>query len=167
MTHDLTSRAVTPAVTSDGASTPVDVDAPSLTIARLARMLESVTAAELTLAQYRVLGILSTNPHRATHLASRLTVSKPTLTALIDGLAERGFVEREGADGDRRVVRLCITAAGRHALASTAAHLRRQLDDVFGRCAEPALVLAALDDLRAALDARWVEKFTTRMDVER
>jgi DNA-binding MarR family transcriptional regulator len=105
-----------------------------------------------------VLGLLSSGHERATELASKLAVTKPTLTSLIDGLVERGYVEREGADGDRRAVRLVITGAGSAAAATAGVALREVLDDVLRRCADPGGVLAALDDLRRALDARWSER---------
>ena len=88
-------------------------DLPTLTIARLCRVLENHGTSDLSLPQYRVLGLLSAGDERATQLAARLAVTKPTLTALIDGLVERGFVVRETTDGDRRAVRLSITDAGR------------------------------------------------------
>ena len=85
-------------------------------------------------------------------------MTKPTLTALVDSLVERGYVRREATDGDRRAVRLSITAAGRAALERTGAQLREVLDEVVGRCDRPEAVLAALDELRLALDARWAER---------
>ncbi|MET0323904.1 MAG: MarR family transcriptional regulator [Ilumatobacteraceae bacterium] len=133
-------------------------DLPTLTIARLSRVLENHGPSDLTLPQYRVLGLLSAGDERATKLAGRLAVTKPTLTALIDGLVERGFVVRETADGDRRAVRLSITDAGRAAAAEAGAQLREVLDDVVRRCPDPGQVLAVLDDLRQALDARWNER---------
>jgi DNA-binding MarR family transcriptional regulator len=109
-----------------------------------------------------VLGLLSGGDERATELAARLAVTKPTLTALIDGLVERGLVVRETSDGDRRAVRLSITPAGRAAASAAGASLRVVLDDVLGRCADPDAVLAALDDVRRALDARWAERVGAR-----
>ena len=100
---------------------------PTLTIARVSRLLESNTTTDLTLPQYRVLGLLSLGDERATLLAARLTVAKPTLTSLVDSLVERGYVARESSDGDRRAVRLSITAAGRAALAEAEEHLGRVL----------------------------------------
>jgi DNA-binding MarR family transcriptional regulator len=133
-------------------------DPPTLTVARLSRVLENHSGAELTMPQYRVLGLLSSGHERATELASKLAVTKPTLTSLIDGLVERGFVERGGADGDRRAVRLVITPAGSAAADAAGRAMRAVLDDVLERCADPAGVLIALDDLRLALDARWSER---------
>src|ERR1700712_1233944 len=109
-------------------------DIPTLTVARLGRLLELNSPADLTLPQYRVLGVLSSGEERASQLASRLGVAKPTLTALVDSLGERGYVVREAADGDRRAVRLSITAAGRTALRTTGVQLRVLLDEVLERC---------------------------------
>jgi DNA-binding MarR family transcriptional regulator len=139
-------------------STAAGVDEPTLTIARLHRALEHTPEAELTLAQYRVLGLLAGGDARASHLAHRLAVSKPTVTALVDSLVERGYVSREAATGDRRAVTVSITRTGRRAIARTAIALRAALDDVVNRCAEPAAVYAALDQLVAALDAWWAER---------
>src|ERR1700712_4166981 len=120
------------------------LDIPTLTVARLGRLLENNTTTDLTLPQYRVLGVLSTGEERASALAARLSVAKPTLTALVDSLVERGYVIRETADGDRRAVRLSITTAGRAALAATGLQLREVLDEVLDRCPDPAAVLAAI-----------------------
>jgi long-chain acyl-CoA synthetase len=135
-------------------------DSTVLTIARLARLLENNATADLSLPQFRVLGLLSTGDERASQLAIRLAVAKPTLTALVDSLVDRGYVTREAAPSDRRVVRLSITPAGRVALTSAEAQLREVLDDVFGRCPHPDQVLAALDEVRVALDQRSAERTT-------
>jgi DNA-binding MarR family transcriptional regulator len=133
------------------------VDGPTLTIARLGRLLENHASASLSLPQYRVLGVLASGEERATQLAARLSVAKPTLTALVDSLVERGYVARESLDGDRRGVTLSITKPGRAALHTTAASLRAALDDVLARCAHPDRVITALQELSDALDARWAE----------
>src|SRR6478736_5907993 len=137
------------------------VDSPTLTIARLARVLENHATADLSLSQYRVLGLLSSGHERAGDLAARLAVTKPTLTALVDGLVEKGYVVRETPSGDRRAVRVSITAAGRAAAEHAGAGFRAVLDDGLGHCADPGAVLHALDQLRAALDARWEARATS------
>lgn len=138
------------------------VDEPTLTIARLHRALEHTPDAELTLPQYRVLGRLSVGDERASLLARRLAVSKPTMTALIDSLVERGYVTRESASGDRRVVTLSITAAGRAAFDRTGAALRAMFDDIVERCADPGAVRSALAQLAPALDAWAEERIATK-----
>ena len=121
-------------------------------------MLENHGPGDLSLSQYRVLGLLSSGHERAGDLAARLAVTKPTLTALVDGLVERGYVVRETPAGDRRAVRVSITDAGRAAAESAGRAFRAVLDDVLRHCDDPDAVLAALDRLRAALDARWAAR---------
>jgi DNA-binding MarR family transcriptional regulator len=136
----------------------MNLDDPTLTIARLCRVLECNTAAGLTLPQYRVLGLLAGGDERATLLASRVAVAKPTLTSIVDSLFERGFVTREIPDGDRRSVRVAITDEGRAVLQTAAAHFRSTLDEVLDECADPVGVLEALTAVRHALDERWVQR---------
>src|SRR5262245_39508737 len=63
-----------------------------------------------------MLTALSEGGERSARLAERLTIRKPTVTALADGLVAAGYAERSSEPGDRRIVRLHITAAGRRAL---------------------------------------------------
>jgi DNA-binding MarR family transcriptional regulator len=67
---------------------------------------------ELTLPQYRVLGILAEGSAAASGLADRLAVRRPSITALVDGLVARGFVDRRQEDTDRRRVELRLTPEG-------------------------------------------------------
>jgi DNA-binding MarR family transcriptional regulator len=67
---------------------------------------------DLTLPQYRVLGILKEAPNAATGLADRLAVRPPSVTNIIDGLVARGLVERKHEDSDRRRIALRITDEG-------------------------------------------------------
>jgi DNA-binding MarR family transcriptional regulator len=142
-------------------------DDPTLTIARFARLLENHTTSELTLPQYRVLGLLSGGDERASRLAARLAVAKPTLTSLVDSLVERGFAAREPIDGDRRVVRLSITPTGRVALRRTESELRTVLATVLDRCADPAAVLATLVELSRALDSLWADRIAEQVAATR
>jgi DNA-binding MarR family transcriptional regulator len=136
----------------------VTADDPTLTIARLCRVLECNTTAGLTLPQYRVLGLLAGGDERASLLASRVSVAKPTLTSIVDSLFERGLVSREIPDGDRRSVRVSITDAGRTELRHAAAELRGVLDEVLLGCPDPAAVLDALSAVSHALDERWAQR---------
>ena len=86
-----------------------------LTVMRLFRALERVDTG-LTPQQYRILKLAGAGGERSARLAERLAVAKPTLTATADGLVAAGYAQREAEAGDRRVVRLCLTAAGRAAL---------------------------------------------------
>ena len=85
-------------------------------LARLNRVLESADSG-LTVPQYRMLTALSEGGERSARLAERLAIRKPTVTALADGLVAAGYARAAGEAGDRRIVRLHITDAGRAALA--------------------------------------------------
>jgi len=87
-----------------------------LGLALAARALERQLG-ELTLAQLRILSLVDADPVRAGTLAERAAMSRPTLSGLIDGLVNRGWVERHLVHGDRRGVTLRITPAGSVALA--------------------------------------------------
>jgi DNA-binding MarR family transcriptional regulator len=80
-----------------------------------ARALERVLG-DMTLAQFRVLSVVASSPERASRIAERADMSRPSLSGLLDGLAGRGWVERRVVADDRRGVRLEVTAAGHAAL---------------------------------------------------
>ena len=86
-----------------------------MALASVARILEC-SLGELTLPQFRVLALVEAYPERAGRLAAVAGVSRPSLTGVLDGLVTRGWVRRSDVDGDRRGVRLEITAEGRRAL---------------------------------------------------
>src|SRR6516164_11470782 len=90
------------------------------TLVRIARTLEHACT-DLTLPQYRLLAMVATGDRQASQLAGRLALSKPTITAVVDGLVERGLLSRSVVAGDRRAVDLTLTGAGREALEGTEA----------------------------------------------
>lgn len=135
----------------------MDLGAAALTLARLARVLEH-SCSGLTLAQYRVLATVASGGERATQLAERLALAKPTVTAVVDGLVARDLLRREQVAGDRRCVRLSLTPAGRRALAATERELTARLSALFARAEDPARAAAALSDLGAALDRLLAER---------
>lgn len=77
--------------------------------------------ADLSARQLAVLGICVEDPdgvYGPRELAPRLNVSKPVITRAADRLTDLGFMKRAGL-GDRRLVRLVPTPAGRKFWAST------------------------------------------------
>jgi DNA-binding MarR family transcriptional regulator len=66
--------------------------------------------------QYRLLVFLSEGTVAASALASWLSVSRPAITTLVDGLVARGLVDRSPVAGDRRRVDHLLTPAGVTAL---------------------------------------------------
>lgn len=106
--------------------------------ARLAKVVErSLTDLDLSLAQYRLLGNLADGPSQASTLAERLIVSRPSITALADGLVERGLVTRGGSDGDRRRVMHVLTAAGQRMLSDADDAIETRLQGLAEELSEP------------------------------
>jgi DNA-binding MarR family transcriptional regulator len=120
-------------------------------LVRVARILEHACT-ELTLPQYRLLVMVACGDQRASRLAGRLALSKPTVTAVVEGLVERGLLTRSEVSGDRRAVNLTLTDAGRRALAVTDAAMAQQLSWVLQHCDDPGLSESALLQLAGAVD---------------
>ena len=100
-------------------------------VARLARVFEKRLADEgMTLPQFRVLAFLSEGEWAASKVADWLAVSRPSVTALVDGLVDQGWVERKESPTDRRSVLHHLTDAGRQRLAEATALLAEGLDGV-------------------------------------
>ena len=80
-------------------------------VARLARSMETALGdADLSPSQYRVLAFLSEDGANAaaTALAGRMAVSKPSITALVDGLVQRGS---SSADPTRTIAAASTTSS--------------------------------------------------------
>jgi len=138
---------------------PVPKESPGLpgrAVARLAKRVElALGFAELSLPQYRVLALLAEGSAASSALASRLAVSPPSITALVDGLVARQLVERRPDSSDRRRIALVLTDKGRRVLTDADAAVGERLDDIAGYL-QPDERLRALDGLRLwhqALDA--------------
>ncbi|MGA2520024.1 MAG: MarR family transcriptional regulator [Acidimicrobiales bacterium] len=101
----------------------------------------------LTLPQYRVLGLLGEGASIPSALAERLTVRRPTITAVVDGLETRGLVERAGAAGDRRSVTHTITAKGRRVLGEADRAVDARLGAIAASLDDPELTEQALGSL--------------------
>jgi DNA-binding MarR family transcriptional regulator len=124
-------------------------------LALSARALERAAAVrDLTLAQFRVLALIAAGDERSSLLADRLAVAKPTITAVVDGLVERGYVAREAVAGDRRSIRVAVTPSGGAALMTAQEEMTDALERIFVHAREPEAVIAALVDLDDALALR-------------
>jgi long-chain acyl-CoA synthetase len=141
-----------------GSETQVDsLTEAARALVRVARMLEHA-ASDLTLPQYRLLVMVAGGDQRASKLAGRLALSKPTVTAAVDGLVERGLLIRSEVPCDRRAVDLSLTDEGRRALAATDAAISERLARVLDRCADPTLARDGLLQLSAAVEAVVAER---------
>lgn len=140
-----------------------ELTAAARSAARLSKSIEVALAdLSISLPQYRLLAFLSGGPERASALAEWLSVSPPSLTALVDGAVSRGLVERVAVQDDRRAVRHVMTDAGLDTLAEADAAVVARLASLLGHLSPAqartaaeglALVGHALDAARAAKDA--------------
>ena len=86
-------------------------------------------------------------------LADALAIARPTLTRALDGLEDKGFIERRGRDGDGREQAVHPTAAAeaiRGALNEASGKVTARLKRVLGAGTFDDVV-AALREVRAAL----------------
>ncbi len=119
-----------------------------LTVLRISRVMERIDAG-VSPQQYRMLKLIGAGGERSARLAEKLAVARPTLTSTADSLVASGLAIRQAEEGDRRVVRLCLTPAGQavvqRADEAYAAWFRSLLDHT-GRGAEILADLQLLDD---------------------
>jgi DNA-binding MarR family transcriptional regulator len=119
---------------------------------RLFRALERLDTG-LTPQQYRILRLAGAGGQRSARLAERLAVARPTLTATADGLVAAGYLQRRAEPGDRRVVRLCLTPAGRAALGTAEAAYAGWMSGLLADSGDPA-AMGSLLALESVLDER-------------
>jgi DNA-binding MarR family transcriptional regulator len=134
-----------------------------LTLIWVARELERACA-DLTLPQYRLLALIVRGEERASSLAGRLALARPTVSAAVETLVANGMVERTSVDGDRRAVRLTITPAGCSALELAEHAMRDKLDALLADVRDPSVVEDALDQLAGALAAQGERTRSKRTD---
>lgn len=70
----------------------------------------------LSLPQFQLIEPLTERPRKVKELAAAAGISAPTATRTLDGLAEKGLVQRHASDEDRRCVLVALTDDGRDAL---------------------------------------------------
>jgi DNA-binding MarR family transcriptional regulator len=112
---DMTSPEVTaaPAHAADDELVDMVLAASRALVAVAARSL-AAAGDEVTLPQYRALVVLAARgPQGTAELAAALTVNPSTATRMCDRLVRKGLVRRHRQAGDRRAVRIALTATGR------------------------------------------------------
>jgi DNA-binding MarR family transcriptional regulator len=130
-------------------------------LARLARALER-SSGDLNLAHYRVLSAIADGDERASRVADRLALGKPTVSAAVESLCRRGLLSREDAADDRRAATLSLTVDGRAALAEVEAVMIGRIDDLLGRTRDGAQIVESLGQLGEALDEVAAERAAER-----
>ena len=103
-------------------------------LAKLARVAEQACQSTgISLPQYRLLAEIANGPRRASVLATRLAVSRPTLTSLVDGLEGSGYMVRVPVPTDRRGIEMRPTDKGLTAVARAEAALARRMEGLTDR----------------------------------
>ena len=132
-------------------------------LARLSRVLERGTG-ELSLAHYRVLAAVADGHERASRVATRLALGKPTISASVDALCRRGLLVRDAAE-DQRAATLRVTPAGSAVLAEVDTALVARLDAILAELPDQSSArdaLTALAALGPALDTLADARLATR-----
>jgi DNA-binding MarR family transcriptional regulator len=90
--------------------------------------LRSNRALDVSVPQFRVLSFIRRNPQTSlTDLADYIGLTLPSISKMVDGLVERGWVSRVECAADRRKVTLTLTAAGETMLAASNARTQERL----------------------------------------
>jgi DNA-binding MarR family transcriptional regulator len=86
---------------------------------------------DLSMAQYRTLLYLLGGSRRAGELAAANAVTKPTVSSMINGLRQQGWVtDAVDETGDGRVTRVELTAAGRDRLGRFETELADRMEEL-------------------------------------
>lgn len=110
-------------------------------------------AADVTLVQYRSLVVLAARgPQSMAALAEALSVTPPTASRLCDRLVRKGLVRRRGDTGDRRQVRVGLTAAGRQLVDDVTERRRAEIGRLLD-AVSPEAQQAMLEGLRQLAEA--------------
>jgi DNA-binding MarR family transcriptional regulator len=150
-------------VTVEQLEPPARVHNPGRTAAWLAKQVEiGLATVDLSLSQYRILGILAEGSEMSSSLAERLAVRPPSVTAVIDGLVTRGWVDRTHNEHDRRRISLGITSEGAAVLASADRAVNERLEQIAGGLPSARSSTRALDDLSLWHQALMIHRASRR-----
>jgi DNA-binding MarR family transcriptional regulator len=120
-------------------------------LARLSRLLERASS-ELSLANYRVLAAIGSGDERASRVGRKLALGKPTVSATVESLCQRGLVSRGSVGGDQRAVALTLTDLGRETLDRVERAMVERVGELCQLAPDPARLRQALSWLGPALD---------------
>jgi DNA-binding MarR family transcriptional regulator len=135
-------------------------------LARVSRVLERASG-DLHLAHYRVLAAVAAGDERASHVAARLALGKPAVSAAVDSLVQRGLVVRTGVTTDQRAAALSLTNEGEAVLKRAETAMVERINLICARTPDIARVLESLAWLGAALDEASADRLTRDRAVPR
>jgi DNA-binding MarR family transcriptional regulator len=126
-------------------------------LARASRLLERASG-ELNLAHYRVLSAIASGDERASRIAARLALGKPTVSAAVEALSQRGLLERYELASDQRVDTLQLTPEGAAVLSRVETAMQAWLADICARTPDADQVVQALAWMGEAIDEARAER---------
>jgi DNA-binding MarR family transcriptional regulator len=124
-------------------------------LSRLSRIVERASDS-LSPADYRVMSAIVGGEARASRLASRLSLGKPTISSSVDSLSRRGLILKSGVEGDNRAVELSLSAEGAELFDRMEARMTRQLELLCERAPDGERIIAALASLGDVIEASMV-----------
>jgi DNA-binding MarR family transcriptional regulator len=127
-------------------------------LARASRLLERAPG-EINLAHYRVLAAIAAGDERASRIALKLALGKPTVSASVESLCKRGLLARAGVQGDQRAAALQLTPEGKSVLKSMETAMAAWLDEVCARTPAPGQTLQSLVWLGEAIEQMAAERY--------
>ncbi|HET8990515.1 MAG TPA: MarR family transcriptional regulator [Acidimicrobiales bacterium] len=136
-------------------------------VAIAARSLADV-ADEVTLPQYRALVVLaSRGPQNVAGLAGHLGVTPATATRMCDRLVRKRLITRAHERGDRRSVRVALSARGRDLVDEVSERRRREIRELLGSLSSGARgeLVRALGRLRDAAGEVPEQSWSTGWDL--
>ncbi len=98
-------------------------------------------------------------------LAKKLAISPPSVTVVVDGLVQRGAIERTPSSEDRRRISLAITDVGRSLLDRAEESISERFGAIAACLDDPAdaaAALGALDLWAEALDNFRLQRLALR-----
>ncbi len=131
-------------------------------MARASSLMERASS-ELSLTHYRVLSAISSGDERASRIASRLALGKPTISAAVNSMCERGLLVRMDVEGDLRAIDLRLTSKGERLLERVEAEMIRRVEHVSSKAPDPHAMLDSLVELGLAIE----EVFAARAESSR
>lgn len=120
-------------------------------MSRLSRIVERASD-ELSFADYRVMSAIAEGEARASRLASRLLLGKPTISSTVDSLSRRGLIVKSTVEGDNRAVELTLSAEGAELFERMEARMVRQLELLVERTPDPPVVVRSLVQLGTVIE---------------
>lgn len=130
-------------------------------LARASRIMERASG-ELSLAHYRVLAAIASGDERASRIAARLALGKPTISASVESLCQRGLLTR-GVEVDQRVAVLRLTDAGRAVLEGVETEMISRLEALRERLPGGDHLIESLVWLGRAIDEEMAQRLADRL----